>query len=63
MLQDEKEKQIADDLEPGIIDDEMIGHTVMQGYKGESGRLARLASINLSAVTILRLEFQSKLSE
>lgn len=53
-------KIIHKDLEPGIINDEMIKNEVLAGYKGEAGRLARLEPVDLSVVTVLRLEFQSK---
>lgn len=54
------DKHVHENLEPGIIDDDMIGATVLEGYTGEAGRLARLEKIDLGAVTVLRLEFQSK---
>lgn len=53
------EKVIHKNLEPGIINDEMITNEVLAGYKGEAGRLARLEAVDLTIVTVLRLEFQS----
>lgn len=50
-------KIIHKDIEPGVIDEEMIVNVVLEGYKGEAGRLARTETIDLSSVTVLRLEF------
>jgi hypothetical protein len=49
------------DLEPGIINAEMISRAV-QLYKGEAGRLFKLVDIAHEKITVLRLEFQSKIS-
>lgn len=54
-------KVVQKDLEPGIIDDEMITKMVLNSYRGEAGRLARMEIIDLQTVTVLRLEFQSRL--
>lgn len=50
-------KIIHKDIEPGVIDEEMIVNVVLEGYKDEAGRLARTETIDLSTVTVLRLEF------
>ncbi|XP_063708940.1 dynein regulatory complex subunit 3-like [Culicoides brevitarsis] len=50
-------KIIHKDIEPGVIDEEMIVNVVLSSYKNEAGRLARSEKIDLSNVTILRLEF------
>lgn len=60
-MTDDIRKVVHKDLEPGIIDDEMITEVVLDSYKGEAGRLARMDRIDLSNVTVLRLEFQSKM--
>lgn len=53
---------IHKDLEPGVINDEMLKKLILeQGFKGEAGRLALLEPINYGNVTVLRLEFQNLL--
>lgn len=54
------QKIIHPKLEPGVINETMIVEVVLEGYKGEAGRLARMEPIDLSNVTTLRLEFLSK---
>jgi hypothetical protein len=51
---------IHDDLEPGVIDTEMIKRALeLERPTGEAGRLAAEEGIVLQEVTSLRLEFLS----
>uniref|UniRef100_A0A336MZZ2 Dynein axonemal assembly factor 1 homolog n=1 Tax=Culicoides sonorensis TaxID=179676 RepID=A0A336MZZ2_CULSO len=50
-------KIIHKDIEPGVIDEEMIVNIVLSGFKDEAGRLARSETLDLNSVTVLRLEF------
>lgn len=57
--QEDVNKVVQKDLEPGIIDDDLITKAVLESYRGEVGRLARMEKIVLSNISVLRLEFQS----
>lgn len=51
---------IFPDLEPGVINEEMITRLyVEQGPVGEAGRLARLDPVDYQRITVLRIEFQN----
>ena len=53
-------KIIYKELEPSVLNEEIIKNTVYdQGPQGEAGRLFRLETLCYDQVTVLRLEFQS----
>lgn len=63
MLNEEDEEPLAihqvvhKDLEPGVINDEMLQKMIIeQGYQGEAGRLSRLSPIVYEKITCIRLE-------
>lgn len=55
-------KIIFKELEPSVLNDEIISKAIYeQGPEGEAGRLFRNMEIQYDKVTVLRLEFLSKL--
>lgn len=55
------ENSIHKEQEPGVINNDMLTKAIIeQGHKGEAGRLARMDQVQLEAITVIRLEFQSE---
>lgn len=55
-------KIIFKELEPSVLNEDIIKKSIYeQGPIGEAGRLFKLDELQYTKLTVLRLEFQSKL--